>query len=142
MYSSNFSFPKSPSFYNSRNKYFNQYNHKVHKTNAQIQNIANVQSNLNNYTNEYKNLSNLNKLNNFENTNNSENTNNFFESKLFEDRNIHNENKQTSNEFLFEILGIKIFFDDILLICILLFLYQEGINDEFLFIALILLLLS
>ncbi len=43
---------------------------------------------------------------------------------------------------LFEILGIKLYFDDILLICILFFLYQEGIQDEYLFIALILLLLS
>lgn len=43
---------------------------------------------------------------------------------------------------LFEIFGIKIYFDDVLILCILLFLYQENIHDEYLFIALILLLLS
>lgn len=47
-----------------------------------------------------------------------------------------------SSEILFEIFGVKIFFDDVLIICILLFLYQEGIQDEYLFISLILLLLS
>ncbi len=43
---------------------------------------------------------------------------------------------------LFELFGIKIYLDDLLIICILLFLYQEGIQDEYLFISLILLLLS
>lgn len=47
-----------------------------------------------------------------------------------------------STEILFEIFGVKIYFDDLLIICILLFLYQEGIQDEYLFISLILLLLS
>ena len=46
------------------------------------------------------------------------------------------------NSPLFEILGVKIYFDDILIVLILLFLYQEGIQDEYLFISLILLLLS
>lgn len=46
------------------------------------------------------------------------------------------------DEVLFEIFGLKIYFDDLLIICILLFLYQEGINDKYLFISLILLLLS
>ena len=47
-----------------------------------------------------------------------------------------------SAEILFEIFGVKLYFDDVLIICILLFLYQEGIQDEYLFISLILLLLS
>lgn len=50
-------------------------------------------------------------------------------------------NSKTSNEF-FEILGIKLYFDDILLICLLFFLYNEGVQDQYLFISLILLLLS
>lgn len=49
---------------------------------------------------------------------------------------------QDPDNTLFEILGIKIHFDDLLILCILLFLYQENINDEYLFISLILLLLS
>lgn len=43
---------------------------------------------------------------------------------------------------IFEIFGIKLFFDDILLICLLFFLYSEGVQDQWLFITLILLLLS
>lgn len=42
----------------------------------------------------------------------------------------------------FEIFGIKLHFDDILLICLLLFLYNEGVKDQILFISLIMLLLS
>ena len=43
---------------------------------------------------------------------------------------------------VFEIFGIKLYFDDILLISLIFFLYNEGVKDESLFIALILLLLS
>ena len=42
----------------------------------------------------------------------------------------------------FEILGIKLHYDDILLICLIFFLYKEGVHDEYLFVALIMLLLS
>lgn len=42
----------------------------------------------------------------------------------------------------FEILGLKLHFDDLLLICLIIFLYNEGVKDQFLFISLILLLLS
>ena len=49
---------------------------------------------------------------------------------------------KSSGEVLFEIFGIQLYFDDILLICLIFFLYNEGVKDEFLFISLILLLLS
>ena len=45
-------------------------------------------------------------------------------------------------EPIFEILGIRLFYDDILLICLIFFLYSEGIQDTYLFLALVLLLLS
>jgi len=41
-----------------------------------------------------------------------------------------------------ELFGIRLYFDDLLLICLIWFLYSEGVKDQFLFIALILLLLS
>lgn len=41
-----------------------------------------------------------------------------------------------------EIMGIKLYFDDLLLICLIFFLYNEGVKDTYLFISLILLLLS
>lgn len=47
-----------------------------------------------------------------------------------------------SDSALFEFFGIKLYFDDILLICLIFFLYNEGVKDEYLFIVLVLLLLS
>ncbi len=45
-------------------------------------------------------------------------------------------------EPIFEILGIKLYLDDIIILGLLFFLYQEGVQDQMLYIALILLLLS
>ena len=53
----------------------------------------------------------------------------------------HPEIKKDNSE-VFEIFGIKLHFDDILLICLIFFLYSEGVKDDYLFISLILLLLS
>lgn len=43
---------------------------------------------------------------------------------------------------IFEIFGIKLYLDDIIIICLLFFLYQEKVNDEMLYIILFLLLFS
>ncbi|MCL2342236.1 MAG: hypothetical protein FWC53_04300 [Firmicutes bacterium] len=43
---------------------------------------------------------------------------------------------------IFEIMGIKLYLDDLILIGLLFFLYNEGVKDQMLFIALILLLMS
>lgn len=48
----------------------------------------------------------------------------------------------SSKEQFWEIFGIKLYFDDILIICLIFFLYTQDVNDPFLFIALLLLLLS
>jgi len=45
-------------------------------------------------------------------------------------------------EPVLEILGIQLYLDDIIILGLLFFLYTEGVQDELLFIALILLLLS
>lgn len=47
-----------------------------------------------------------------------------------------------SEEPLFEIFGLKLFFDDVLIISLIFFLYNEGVRDNLLFISLILILLS
>lgn len=47
-----------------------------------------------------------------------------------------------SEEPVLEILGIQLYLDDIIILGLLFFLYQEGVKDEMLFITLILLLLS
>lgn len=49
---------------------------------------------------------------------------------------------EPDDEYFFEIFGLKLYFDDVLLICLLFFLYEEGVKDQELFISLILLLLS
>lgn len=57
------------------------------------------------------------------------------------ERNSNNKQKTKSTDYL-EILGIKLHFDDILLILLIYFLYTEGIKDIYLFFTLILLLLG
>lgn len=55
---------------------------------------------------------------------------------------VEERNHEEESRECFEIFGIKLFFDDILLICLIFFLYNEGVKDQYLFISLILLLLS
>lgn len=50
--------------------------------------------------------------------------------------------EEEKEEPFFEIFGISLFYDDILLICLIFFLYTEGVKDTYLFLVLILLLLS
>ncbi len=46
------------------------------------------------------------------------------------------------SEECFDFFGLKLHFDDLLIIALLFFLYQEEVKDPYLYIALILLLLS
>lgn len=55
---------------------------------------------------------------------------------------LSSSNTNTGSTPLFNLFGIQLYFDDVLLICIILFLYNEKIEDNYLLIALILLLLS
>ena len=59
----------------------------------------------------------------------------------FIDHFLHQEDRKQDEKY-FEILGIKLYNDDILLLCLIFFLYKEDVKDPYLFIALILLLLS
>ena len=52
------------------------------------------------------------------------------------------EKRGSGSPEIFELFGITLHFDDILLICLLFFLYSEGVQDEWLFISLIMLLLT
>ena len=58
----------------------------------------------------------------------------------------NNKNKSSRSDIneepFWDILGIKLYLDDLIILCLLFFLYQEGVKDEILFISLILLLLS
>ena len=48
----------------------------------------------------------------------------------------------SSDEPLIEIMGIKLFLDDVLILCLIFLLYKEEVKDEMLFICLLLLLFS
>lgn len=50
--------------------------------------------------------------------------------------------KKKDSDCLFEIFGFKIHLDDIIIVGLLFILYKEGVKDEMLYIALVLLLLS
>lgn len=50
--------------------------------------------------------------------------------------------KNDEDEVWLELFGIKLYFDDVLILSLLFFLYKENVKDEGLFLALILLLIS
>lgn len=57
--------------------------------------------------------------------------------------NINNSCYGVSNDKpLLSLFGIDLYFDDILLVCLIFFLYQEGVEDDWLFIVLVLLLIG
>ncbi len=62
-------------------------------------------------------------------------------SKSTSEKAIENSSTQENRDF-FEVFGIKLYYDDILLISLIFFLYSEGVDDSELFITLILLLLN
>lgn len=53
-----------------------------------------------------------------------------------------NKSNNNTDDYLFDLFGIKLYTDDVLLVSLIYFLYSEGVKDESLFIVLILLLLS
>ena len=108
-----------PPFYN---RFRNPYHTNIRNYNEQEYNNT-IHTNNNN--NNYNNNNNNNKINN-----------NYLSSKK-EDP-INNE----SSESFFEIFGLKLYFDDMIIICLLFILYTEKLQDDELFICLILLLLS
>ena len=79
------------------------------------------------YTNQYSKISNI---------NSSHNNNNKCTSQDFSKKNNY------EDDVWLDIFGIKLYFDDILILSLLFFLYKEDVKDEGLFLALILLLIS
>lgn len=49
---------------------------------------------------------------------------------------------ECDDDSIFDFFGLKLHFDDILIITLLLFLYKEDVKDTYLYVALILLLIS
>jgi len=55
---------------------------------------------------------------------------------------VPEENRFEAEKPFLEIAGFSLFFDDVLILCLLFFLYQEGSTDMFLYLALVLLLMG
>ena len=90
----------------------------------------------NNLNSNIKNTSNLNNNTTLQNPNATYKIKNNLESRK------KNNWKSNTDNYFFELFGLKLYFDDVLLICLIFFLYDEGVRDNELFISLILLLLS
>ena len=58
-----------------------------------------------------------------------------------DDHSSHNTSKNDS-QALFSIMGLNLYSDDILILCLLFFLYTQKIEDEMLFLCLVLLLIT
>lgn len=101
-----------------------QYNNPYYKYQHQyMNNLKNSQINKteNSITNSTKISNTINQHQNNQNSNNCNSDN---------------------NKALFEIFGIKLYMDDLIIIGLLYFLYQENVKDEMLYIVLFLLLFS
>ncbi len=101
----------------------------------------------NNFRGTYPHLNSQNDTNSVSQTfteNDTKSLENVDNSSASTDNEISEDRKISSNmdEPIFEILGISLYLDDIIILCLLFFLYTEGVQDELLFIVLILLLLS
>lgn len=101
----------------------------------------------NNFRGTYPHLNSQNDINSVSQTfteNDTKSLENVDNSSVSTDNEISEDRKISSNmdEPIFEILGISLYLDDIIILCLLFFLYTEGVQDELLFIVLILLLLS
>ena len=124
-----YSLPFYPHFSPRRYSY---YPHPINTKTGSSSNMRKANNSNNSHSNNiYKN----DRTNNFANS--LKNTKNKKADDLTE-TSISSEKDDT----IFEIFGIKLHSDDILLICLIFFLFKEGVQDEYLFISLILLLLS
>lgn len=97
----------------------------------------------NNLNSNSKSLNNSKSKNSFnEKSSNSKNTNSkSFYGLSFLDNFFHQDDRDDDENY-FDLFGLKLYNDDILLIGLIFFLYKEDVKDQYLFIALILLLLS
>lgn len=88
---------------------------------------------------KYSNMNYEKNNNDFHNNINSSHSN-FNEDTFKIDKNENN-NSEDYEQF-FEIFGIKLYFDDLLILALLFFLYKEEVKDSYLYIVLFLLLFN
>lgn len=96
----------------------------------------------NNYINIYRDNHSFNNKHTY-NTNKTYNlSSNYNEEECIPDTLNTKESEINSSEQYFELFGIKLYFDDLLILALLFFLYKEEVNDSYLYIILLMLLLS
>lgn len=138
-------FPFMPFSYNN---YYNRFSPNYYRNNRNYQNISNID-----------NTQNINKVKTEEKQEKDEIQENKYENEDNRNKNIENKKRSPKyNSFanfnfsallesdlntpVIEILGIKLYLDDLIIIGLLFFLYKEEVQDEILFGILLLLLLS
>ena len=108
----------------------------------------------NNLNNNFKNRVNMNNINN----NNIITSNNlynkeincdtlksnskFFSNNKNKEKGKFSKNLPPNSDFVLDLFGLHLYFDDVLILGLLFFLYKENVKDEGLFLALIMLLIS
>ena len=126
----------NPNYYNSR---FN--NPRMYETTDNRVSALNQYGSNGIYSN--KNQSENNGVNNNDMSNPVNESSKNSDNRAFGSDKKNNSNSNCGDDnYFFELFGLKLYFDDILLICLLFFLYQEGVKDDELFLSLVLLLLS
>ena len=115
------------------------YKYNIENQKPNINGIhSNLSSPITNSTNDY--VSNALNKTNFKDNNNDKNEN--LKSNVKYEYNTKEKISTNNSSYLLDLFGLKLYFDDILLICLIFFLCNEGVKDDELFIALILLLLT
>ena len=118
--------------------------------NSKFYNNTNSHGGINNYANpnysHHEHVSNNNSKENYHESNESFEKKNEFDKDFRQNSDdlgsIFNMFQIDPSEALFDFWGFKVYFDDVLIICLLLFLYQEEVDDIYLFISLVLLLIN
>lgn len=134
--------PYSPSFNYRRNNHNFPYTSKniaMHITsNAYSPSSSSIHNTVKNNGKNYSHI------NNFHSNNIGKNSSfsNYEKQDCEKKGEIKEEDDNRSYEQFFEIFGVKLFFDDLLILALLFFLYKEEVNDSYLFIVLFILLLS
>ncbi len=122
---------------------FYQYPYNMNRYYARNNYNKNISEKPHNFDTSYNPSDSNNDINNNIETNSSENKKNK-SSRYSGFGPIHFQNpfNMDSDEPIIEILGISLYLDDIIILGLLFFLYQEGVKDYMLYLALIMLLLS
>lgn len=149
-----YGYPYNYPYYRYYNRYpTNNVQDLKYKKNIEDNNKENAEN-----INNTKNINNTNSMNNTNNINNANSINNTSNIKNIENS-INKENSSITNlklisnttnsrfdsnseQAIFEIFGINLYVDDLIILGILFVLYQQDVKDEMLYIILFLLLLS